>query len=219
MASGWVTLGDIQARSSRVRSNMPEETGRVSLITKGTACQVRECSTWGSWRNTRPAETECGIVRPQSSFQAGSGFLTHCRFPENICCPNEVGRGQGGSCLEMLPALLGGPGASSLGWQPGGGRWMSWKIETRAQSEGGMEGSRGCSNRIAGTSLLAPRRRLQLEAGCHPVGFPASLSEVKERGTGLLGFKFKKGMDSSRKGRISKCAQGGVKAQGVPDAG
>lgn len=96
---------------------------------------------------------------------------------------------------------------------------MSWKIKTRAQSEGGTEGSRSCSSRIAGTSLLAPRRRLQLEAGHHPVGFPASLSEVKERGTGLLGFKFKKGMDSSRKGRISKCAQGGAKAQGVPNAG
>lgn len=83
---------------------------------------------------------------------------------------------------------------------------MSWKIKTRAWSEGGREERMGCSSHVAGTSLLAPRRWLQLEACRHPVGFPTSLSEIKKRGTGLLGFRFKKGMDSSRKGRFGMCS-------------
>lgn len=33
---------------------------------------------------------------------------------------------------------------------------MSWKIKTRAWSEGGREEGMGCSSHAAGTSLLAP---------------------------------------------------------------
>lgn len=33
---------------------------------------------------------------------------------------------------------------------------MSWKIKTRAWSEGGREEGMGCSSHVAGTSLLAP---------------------------------------------------------------
>ena len=106
----------------------------------------------------------------------------------------------------MLPALLGGPGASSLEWATR--RWEADVLEN--QNQGLVRGWKG-----GGYGLFQPRsrdipsgplRRLQLEACRHPVGFPASLSEIKKRGTGWLGCQFKKGMDSSRKGRFGMCS-------------
>lgn len=113
----------------------------------------------------------------------------------------------------MLPALLGGAWCFCLEWATR--RWEADVLENQNQGlvRGWKGGAYGLFQPHVGTSLLAPRRWLQLEACRHPVGFPTSLSEIKKRELDCWGSDSRKAWTLQGK-EGSECAQGGAEAQG-----